>query len=291
MAAVTPKKDHFVATSKAFRSISEVEKTMSSFVGETTAEVIANMFKDGGKIMPSLLRVLGVGTGNGRHDIRVLTIASSALGSSKIHATIVEPNVELMAGYRSLVSPLPQALAGKVTFDWHEKTLEKFMESCPRIEQFDLIHFVASLYYMDAEQALRNCYERLVSSGAIFCTVGPEEAFFPKLSRKLKGKINLGLIHKFYTEVDLISISERNNWKYKELHKTSYDADITSCSDHSSTKGGLILDFLTHCQDFRGTADEMFYKDVMTFLEEQSITDDSGKKLIKPEITALVIYK
>ena len=46
-------KDHFVATSKAFRSISEVEKTMSSFVGETTAEVIANMFKDGGKIVPS----------------------------------------------------------------------------------------------------------------------------------------------------------------------------------------------------------------------------------------------
>ena len=43
MAAVMPKKDHFVATSKAFRSISEVEKTMSSFVGETTAEVIANI--------------------------------------------------------------------------------------------------------------------------------------------------------------------------------------------------------------------------------------------------------
>lgn len=93
------------------------------------------------------------------------------------------------------------------------------MESCPRIEQFDLIHFVASLYYMDAEQALRNCYERLVSSGAIFCTVGPEEAFFPKLSRKLKGKINLGSIHKFYTEVDLISISERNNWKYNNCTK------------------------------------------------------------------------
>lgn len=130
MTAVMPKKDHFVATSKAFRSISEVEKTMSSFVGETTAEVIANMFKDGGKIMPSLLRVLGVGTGNGRHDIRVLT-ASSALGSSKIHAAIVEPNVALMAGYRSLVSPLPRALEGKVTFDWHQKTLAKFMESCP----------------------------------------------------------------------------------------------------------------------------------------------------------------
>ena len=144
---------------------------------------------------------------------------------------------------------------------------------------------------MDAEQALRNCYERVASGGAIFCTVGPEEAIFPKLSRKLKGKINLGSIHKFYTEVDLISICERNNWKYKELHKTSYDADITSCFDHSSTKGGLILYFLTHCQDFRGTADETFYKDVMTFLEEQSITDDSGKKLIKPEITALVIYQ
>ena len=162
-----------------------------------------------------------------------------------------------MARFRSRVSPFPVTLEGKATFEWHEMTLEKFMESSPQIQQFDLIHFVASLYYMDAEQALRNCYARLASGGAIFCTLVAEESFFSKLARKLKGKINLGSIDKFYTEVDIESISKRNNWNYEELKKCSSDADITSCFDHSSPTGGLLLDFLTHCQDFRGTVDKM----------------------------------
>lgn len=101
----------------------------------------------------------------------------------------------------------------------------------------------------------------------------------------------MGSTNKFYTEVDLESISKRNNWNYKELKKSSYNADITSCFDHSSTEGGLLLDFLTHCQDFKGTVDKMLYKEVMNFLEEQSFTDDSGRKLIKPERIAVVIYK
>lgn len=90
--------------------------------------------------------------------------------------------------------------------------------------------------------------------------------------------------------MDIESISKRNNWNY-ELKKCSFDADITSCFDHSSTAGGLLLDFLTHCQDFRGTVDKMVFKEVMIFLEEQSFTDDSGRKLIKPERIAVVIYK
>ena len=186
-----------------------------------------------------------------------------------------------MARFRSRVSPFPMTLERKATFEWHEMTLKKFMESSPQVQQFDLIHFVASLYYMDAEQALRNCYARLAlacenirfsslvadgddsrggnetspvakseekrmfsqarlaSGGAIFCTLVEEESFFSKLARKLKGKINLGWIDKFYTEVDIESISKRNNWNYEELKKCSSDADITSCFDHSSTTGGL----------------------------------------------------
>ena len=292
MAAILAKEGHYLATMEAFQSsvsLKAVEK-MFDFVEEMAAHVMTNMFK-GGRNAPPLFRVLGVGSGDGRIDLRILDVVLSAIGCSKIHATILEPDVELMARFRSRVSPFPMTLEGKATFEWHEMTLEKFMESSPQIQQFDLIHFVASLYYMDAEQALRNCYARLASGGAIFCTLVAEESFFSKLARKLKGKINLGSIDKFYTEVDIESISKRNNWNYEELKKCSSDADITSCFDHSSTTGGLLLDFLTHCQDFRGTVDKMLYKEVMNFLEEQSFTYDSGRKLIKTERIAVVIYK
>jgi len=59
----------------------------------------------------------------------------------------------------------------------------------------------------------------------------------------------------------------------------------------SSEEGSLLLDFLTHKQDFRATADEAFYNEVMDLLNQQSTSDDNGTKLIKPEITAVVIYK
>ena len=290
MAAIFTKESHYLATMEAFLSSLEAAEKRFDFIEEMAAHVMTNMFK-GGRNAPPLFRVLGVGSGDGQIDLRILDVVSSAIGCSKIHATILEPDVELMARFRSRVSPLPKTLEGKATFEWHEMTLEKFMASSRQIQQFDLVHFVASLYYMDAEQALRNCYERLASGGAIFCTLVAEESFFPKLARTLKGKINLGSINKFYTEVDLESISKRNNWNYKELKKYSCDADITSCFDYLSTAGGLLLDFLTHCQDFRGTVDKMVYKEVMNFLEQQSFTNDSGRKLIKPELIAVVIYK
>lgn len=289
MAAILAKEGHYLATMEAFLSSLEAAEKSFGFVEEMVAHVMTNMFK-GGRNAPPLFRVLGVGNGDGQIDLRIMDVVSSAIGCSKIHATMLELDVELMPRFRSRVSPFPKTLEGKATFEWHKMTLEKFMESSPQIQQFDLIHFVASLYYMDAEQALRNCYARLASGGAIFCTLVAEESFFSKLARKLKGKINLGSINKFYTAVDIESISKRNNWNY-ELKKCSFDADITSCFDHSSTAGGLLLDFLTHCQDFRGTVDKMVFKEVMIFLEEQSFTDDSGRKLIKPERIAVVIYK
>ena len=170
-------------------------------------------------------------------------------------------------------------------------TFEKFTESFSKIESFHLVHFVASLYYMDAEISLKTSYQWLARGGAMFCTVGPEESFFPKLSRKLEGKVDLGSIHKFYTEVDLVNIAVRNNWKHEELWRTSYSVDISSCFEESSEEGSLLLDFLTHKQDFRATTDEAFYNKIMDFLNEESISDDNGRKLIKPEITAVVIYK
>lgn len=263
MAAILAKEGHYLATMEAFLSSLEVAEKRFGFVEEMVAHVMTNMFK-GGRNAPPLFRVLGVGNGDGQIDLRIMDVVSSAIGCSKIHATMLELDVELMPRFRSRVSPFPKTLEGKATFEWHKMTLEKFMESSPQIQQFDLIHFVASLYYMDAEQALRNCYARLASGGAIFCTLVAEESFFSKLARKLKGKINLGSINKFYTAVDIESISKRNNWNY-ELKKCSFDADITSCFDHSSTAGGLLLDFLTHCQDFRGTVDKMVFKEVMIF--------------------------
>lgn len=286
--------DHYFATREAYQKNSDVEKRKYPFVEEVATSVMANIVKDDVNSSSSVFRVLGVGSGDGRSDLRILTAVAMTIESCQIHATIIEPDGNLMPKFRSRVSSLAQPLEGKVTFEWHETTFEKFVESCSEIDRcFDLIHFITSLYYVEAEEALSYCYKRLAPGGALFCILGCGESFFPKMSRKLEGKCtaSLGSTHKFYSEMDLVSIAKRNNWKYEELCKTHYTVDITSCFDDSSIEGGLLLDFMTHCQDFRSTADRTFQDEVMNFLNEESTTDDNGNKLVKPEITAVVIYK
>jgi len=292
--SATEKEDSYLNAMDAYGEKAPIMKTMTDFVQEVATHVMANITKDG---IP-VFRVLGVGSGQGQSDLRILTGIATAMGSSQtkrptIHSVIIEPNDTMMAEFQTSVSSSAQPLTSlaDASFEWHLMSFEKFTESFSQIGSFHMVHFVASLYYMDAETSLKISYQWLARGGAMFCTVGPEESFFPKLSRKLHGKVDLGSIHKFYTEVDLVNIAVRNNWKYEELWRTNYSVDISSCFDESSEEGSLLLDFLTHKQDFRATADEAFYNEVVDFLNEQSISDDNGRKLIKPEITAVVIYK
>lgn len=289
--------DPYLTSWNLYLKKSEYTKTMTDFVEEVAGHVMTKIAKDDVRSSP-VFRVLGVGSGKGKTDLRILTGIATALGSPQtnrpaIHSVIVEPNSDMLDEFKSSVSPLPEPLAdlAEISFEWHEMTLQKFIESFPNIESFHMIHFVASLFYMDAETALKTCYQKLANGGAMFCTVTREESFFPKISRKLHAKVDLGAAQKLYTEVDLVDIAKRNNWKYEEMRKAHYPCDISCCFDEASNEGAILLDFLTHQQDFRATTDKEFYKEVMDFLSKESSTDDNGRKLIEPGMTAVVIYK
>ena len=256
------KEDPYLTSLKLFRKKSSVRKVIMDYAEYITAHTMRHLSKD--CLKSAVFRVLGVGSGHGQTDLRILAAVAKAIEFSEkrravIHSTIIEPST-MITEFKETVSCLPQPHTelADFSFEWHETTLQKFIDSdSPEIDCFELVHFVASLYYMDAETSLINCYKRLVSGGAMFCTLGPEDSFFPKLSRKLKGLVDLGSTKKLYTEVDFIDIAKRNNWKYEELSKVHYTVDVSSCFDESSTEGHLLLDFLTHKQDFRVLADRM----------------------------------
>lgn len=291
------KENPYLTTWNVYLKNSTYTKTMTDFVEEVASHVTTKIMKDGLRSSP-VFRVLGVGSGKGKTDLRILAGIAKAFGATQtkkaaIHSVVVEPSAEMIEEFKTSVSPLPQSLEGvaDVSFEWHEMTFQKFSECFPQKEGFDMIHFVASLFYLDAESALSCCHQKLASGGAMFCTVTPEESFFPKISRKLHTKVDLGSAQKIYTEVDIVNIARKINWNYEELWKANYLCDITCCFDESSQEGSILLDFLTHQRDFRTRADKVFYNEVMDFLDEESITDEIGRKLIEPEITAIVIYK
>lgn len=292
----TEQEDRYVTSLKIHYKNSNTRQTMMNYAQDVTVHTMNNIAKD--RLASSMFRVLGVGSGHGQVDLRILNAIATAIESSQkkrpvIHTTIIEPSA-LIQEFRSSVSPLPQPLGGlaDVSFEWHQTTFQKFIESFPGKECFEVVHFIASLYYMDAETSLKICHQLLASGGAMFCTLAAERSFFPKLAKKLDpGRVDFCSAHKLFTEVDVINIAQKNNWKYEELRSTRSTNDISSCFDESSTEGGLLLDFLTHQENFRVTADRKLYEDVMEFLNEECTTDESGKKFITPEMTAIVIYK
>ena len=240
--------------------------------------------------------VLGVGSGDGKHDIEILKVVARNIRSSHgehhkplMHACIVEPSSSLIAGFKQSVSPLADELStlADVSFDWRETTFEDFSVSLQsKSGLYHLIHFVCSLYYMDGEEALKKCYEALAIGGAMFCLVVGDDSFFANLRKR--GCEIWDSVSNFYTGKDVVSIAERNNWRCEELPKMKYEVDITSCFDKSSQTGNILLDFLTHQINFRHSS---LYDEMMDYITASSTSDNQGRRILRPEIAIVVIYK
>ena len=200
--ASSSKENLYLTAWNVYLKNSTYTKTMTDFVEEVASHVTTKITKDVLRSRP-MFRVLGVGSGKGKTDLRILAGISKAFGAAQtkkatLHSVAVEPSAEMMGEFKTSVSPLPQFLAGvaDVSFEWHEMTFQKFSECFPQKESFDMIHFVASLFYMDAESALSCCHQKLASGGAMFCTVAPEESFFPENFKKASYQGRFGLCSK-----------------------------------------------------------------------------------------------
>ena len=270
-------------------------KVVSLYCYEGANHVMQKMSKTGFYSDSRVFRVLGVGSGDGKRDIEILTAVAQNLDLPRsekptIEAFIVEPSPTLIADFKRAVSPLPEALGSiaDVSFDFWEGTFEQYIESSHETDLYDIVHFIGSLYYVLPEQCLKNCYKRLAVGGAMFCLLGSEGSFFSKVSETFQGKLSFGSVLKFWDGETIATIAKKNNWEYEVLPKASYAVDITSCYEES---GGLLLDFLTHQIDFRANADPALYQSVIEFLTEESITCEQGTRVIKVEFTIVVIYK
>lgn len=167
------REDSYLTAMVTFGDKAPIRKTMMDFVQGVTTHVMANITKDGLKLS-AVYRVLGVGSGDGQIDLKILSAVATRIGSFQtkrpaIHSVTIEPNETMMEEFKTSASSLPEPLKSlaDVSFEWHEMTFEKFTESFPKIESFDMINFVASLYYMDAETPLNRCYQMLSYGGAI----------------------------------------------------------------------------------------------------------------------------
>ena len=93
MDSSNPKQDQYLATFKMSQRTSGVQTAIMNFAGEVTGHIMKNISKDP---KSGVFRVLGVGSGRGQPDLRILSVIVNAVGFSQkrrpaIHATVIEP--------------------------------------------------------------------------------------------------------------------------------------------------------------------------------------------------------
>lgn len=251
--------------------------------------------------------ILGVGSGKGEMDLFIIEFIAAHLkandgphGKLTIHSLAVEPSSFLLEKFKASVVSLPSTLTdlAQVSFEWQQITFQEYVQTCASQDKktwpsFDFIHFVHSIYYMDAADTLQTCFEQqLGEKGAIFCLVQTEKSFFSKMQKKFKGKLAFGSEDvNVYTEEDLAKIAVQNGWKY-DVIRQEFAIDVSLCFGEPSEQGDLLFDFLTHQKNFRATADQELIRDVTDYFGEFIVADETGTKLLKgPEMAAVVIHK
>ena len=183
-------------------------------------------------------------------------------------------------------------------FDLRLQSFEEYAEEFT-LEQpkFDVIHFIHSIYYVDIEAVLKHCIENeLQDNGClVFIVERPDfiSSFLGLLEKQCfpdwRGTPVEKNTESFEVAEKMFEIAEKYGWKH-EVYAYEYPMDVTEVLDPSSTEGNLLLDFITHTANFRGTADKKLLQETLARIEDLSTLKD-GKRLGERKGSLIVIYK
>ena len=291
-----------------FQSHSTARQAIAQCIQEGLGESLAKQrseFSDASRKSEDAYRILGVGSGSGKADLAILELVANHIGSSscleagteqkaKIFNRVVEPSPEEVKQFKQKVDfGLTPALTNiNVSFEWLQTTFQDYTSQDLAPIRFDLIHFIHSTYYMNEETTLVHCLDKeLDHNGFIFCLVHTSNSYFPKLTRKFQHEMKFGTGDVvFQTAEELISLAESHEWSC-DRRICPFQVDVTKCYDPASKEGNLLLDFLTHQQDFREKADPDLLARVMELFENNSIVDEKGSRYLRGEMGTVVIWK
>ena len=283
-------KAHYLKSFHAFRAKSgENMKMLQSFQTHIPPLIQSRMDAE-----CQQLKVLSVGSAEGKIDRMILKIIKEELGKSdhgrhmKIFNRAIEPNEHSCALYKAAIENLDDQ---HTDFEICQKTFQEYQESKKVPMSFDIVHFIHSIYYVDIAETLFRCFEKEVSSNGYFVCVVNTSRDLPNLvmSKQKKRCNGKKATKSFETAEKLIQIANNNGWKH-EVYTIEYPIDVTEVFDPQSTEGNLLLDFLTHTVNFRKTADKLLVEETLALIESVSVVKN-GKSIGEGMEALLVIQK
>lgn len=129
----------------------------------------------------SCLNILSVGSGTGEMDAEILNIVKQELEKSrgchemKIFNRAIEPNEYPCDLYKAAVKT---RFDQQISFDLRLQTFEEYKERPKEPMEFDIIHFIHSINYMDIEEAMKHCIDNELGNQWIYSFYSRERGPF-----------------------------------------------------------------------------------------------------------------
>ena len=301
MAFVSLSTEHAEAYKKSFQAFvnnSTEKRNLAQWVRENVPPMISEIRS----LEKDIINLLSVGCGTGEMDIQLLSSSvqhfrqtqTAKLPKPKICYNVVEPNSEHIVAFKASTSAdglkaLPYV--EDTTFKWYQETFQSYAEREHENNTFDVILFIQSIYYVDVERALVECYEnKLNETGFILCMVENEGSVLHQF-------VTSERVHKYhktvirYTTQDVIKVATKHNWSYRKF-SVDYSVDVSQCFDEKSEEGNLLLDFFFHVKDCRGTLSKKELSEALHDLKKLCSSENgNGKVFLQPNFGVILIYK
>ncbi|XP_070561801.1 histamine N-methyltransferase-like [Ptychodera flava] len=257
--------DYYVKSFEKFAELSSKYQIQSNWCDSVFPDIVCGKLELVNAKVGSAFRVLGVGSGSGETDLRMISHLLKLF--PRIHNIVVEPTANLVEKYRSLMKANQHLIKGVET-EWREQTLEDFQSSVGSSLSYHFISAIHSLYYVDDYRArLRYLYDLLEEGGVMLIVINTEDSGMARLRKKLRQSQSDYLIfsdaeHGAFHDYDAEHVCKAFDdmgVKYQCARQQSRIV-VTECLRADSEAGNLMLDFLLHVSHFRKTASPKLQK-------------------------------
>ncbi|XP_031552980.1 histamine N-methyltransferase-like [Actinia tenebrosa] len=259
------------------------------------------------KILPhhdeSQFNVLSIGCGDGEMDRYIVGVIKEELQrhekhkNTKIFTRAIDPNDHYVSQYKAYIDRSrndDQSFfsVSQKTFEEYKKEQMSKTKQANEEEKFRIVHFIHSIYYVDPEEALAYCLEKVLhENGQVVCVVEGCDLVSNALVEMAipVRQVRKHSPYESYAE-QLKQIAEKRGWKV-DLHMQIYSMDITEVFDEKSEEGNLLLDFMTKVKNFRAITEKNKVEEILKLIKELSKVTENGKRLGKRNDGIMFIYK
>ncbi|XP_068187747.1 histamine N-methyltransferase-like [Antennarius striatus] len=255
------------------------------FIDNQLPDIMASNLK--GK---SHLNIIGVGSGSGEIDIRILSMLRLKYPLMSVDNEVVEPNPQQIHDYKDLVFETPGL--DFTNFTWNEMTAEDFEDQWKEknlTKKADLIHMFQVLYFVNDPGATISFFHSLLNeNGKLLIVLLSGSSGAGKMVGILSKKFSDTEI-KYLTSTEVRRVLDTKGLKYQSYPLSSL-MDATECFIEGNEEGELLFDFTTEVHQFKKSVPPKLKAEIMEFYRNQCCSvDENGKILFNLDSEIIVV--